>query len=157
MGHSLGRIPQDAWRQGVCRAGACETDHLAPPRCQTSCLALAALGPFHQHAPFSSPLPPPNTHHHHTHTHTQVHWFSILNSLMVVVVMSAIVAMIMMRTVRRDLQRYEQLLVDAGESAPPPSPHTPKTPILRLPPTRAPVRLPTHQLAYFFLMSVCVL
>ena len=45
----------------------------------------------------------------------QVHWFSILNSLMVVVVMSAIVAMIMMRTVRRDLQRYEQLLVDPGE------------------------------------------
>lgn len=42
----------------------------------------------------------------------KVHWFSILNSLMVVVVMSAIVAMIMMRTVRRDLQRYEQLLVD---------------------------------------------
>eukprot|EP00887_Chlorella_sp_A99_P005291 scaffold1.g5291.t1 len=41
----------------------------------------------------------------------KVHWFSILNSLMVVVVMSCIVAMIMMRTIRRDLQRYEQLLV----------------------------------------------
>lgn len=46
----------------------------------------------------------------------QVHWFSILNSLMVVVVMSCIVAMIMMRTIRRDLQRYEQLLVDGGEA-----------------------------------------
>lgn len=45
----------------------------------------------------------------------KVHWFSILNSLMVVVVMSCIVAMIMMRTIRRDLQRYEQLLVDSGE------------------------------------------
>lgn len=44
----------------------------------------------------------------------KVHWFSILNSLMVVVVMSCIVAMIMMRTIRRDLQRYEQLLVDSG-------------------------------------------
>lgn len=97
----------------------------------------------------------------------KVHWFSILNSLMVVVsalalwglggrpgrllwgategdpagraragrsafavarplltlphrtappqvVMSCIVAMIMMRTIRRDLQRYEQLLVDGG-------------------------------------------
>jgi len=42
----------------------------------------------------------------------RVHWFSILNSLMVVVVMSFIVAMIMVRTIRRDLQRYEQLLVD---------------------------------------------
>ncbi|GAB4818902.1 hypothetical protein N2152v2_005948 [Parachlorella kessleri] len=47
----------------------------------------------------------------------KVHWFSILNSLMVVVVMSCIVAMIMMRTIRRDLQRYEQLLVDSGSNA----------------------------------------
>ena len=47
----------------------------------------------------------------------KVHWFSILNSLMVVVVMSCIVAMIMMRTIRRDLQRYEQLLVDGGARA----------------------------------------
>ena len=44
----------------------------------------------------------------------RVHWFSILNSLMVVVVMSCIVAMIMMRTIRRDLQRYEALLVDGN-------------------------------------------
>ena len=44
----------------------------------------------------------------------RVHWFSILNSLMVVVVMSCIVAMIMMRTIRRDLQRYESLLVDGS-------------------------------------------
>ena len=44
----------------------------------------------------------------------RVHWFSILNSLMVVLVMSSIVAMIMMRTIRRDLQRYEGLLGDAG-------------------------------------------
>ena len=44
----------------------------------------------------------------------RVHWFSIMNSLMVVVVMSSIVAMIMMRTIRRDLQKYEQLLVDGN-------------------------------------------
>ncbi len=44
----------------------------------------------------------------------RVHWFSILNSLMVVVVMSSIVAMIMMRTIRRDLQRYENLLGDTS-------------------------------------------
>ena len=50
----------------------------------------------------------------------RVHWFSILNSLMVVVVMSSIVAMIMMRTIRRDLQRYEGLL---GESSAPPLLH----------------------------------
>ena len=44
----------------------------------------------------------------------RVHWFSIMNSLMVVIVMSCIVAMIMMRTIRRDLQKYEQLLVDGN-------------------------------------------
>ena len=46
----------------------------------------------------------------------RVHWFSILNSLLVVVVMAAIVAMIMARTVRRDLARYEAAL--DGGSAP---------------------------------------
>ena len=49
----------------------------------------------------------------------RVHWFSILNSLMVVLVMSSIVAMIMMRTIRRDLARYEGLLGDAGAPHPP--------------------------------------
>ena len=44
----------------------------------------------------------------------QVHWFSILNSCMVVVVMSCIVAMIMMRTIRKDLAQYESLIVDPG-------------------------------------------
>ena len=48
----------------------------------------------------------------------RVHWFSILNSLMVVLVMSSIVAMIMMRTIRRDLQRYEGLLGDASNALP---------------------------------------
>jgi transmembrane 9 superfamily protein 2/4 len=47
----------------------------------------------------------------------RVHWFSILNSIMVVVVMSCIVAMIMVRTIRRDLQRYEALLVDGDAGA----------------------------------------
>jgi transmembrane 9 superfamily protein 2/4 len=44
----------------------------------------------------------------------RVHWFSILNSMMVVVVMSCIVAMIMMRTIRKDLAQYEALIVDSG-------------------------------------------
>ena len=44
----------------------------------------------------------------------RVHWFSILNSLMVVVVMSSIVAMIMLRTIRRDLARYEGILGESG-------------------------------------------
>ena len=46
-----------------------------------------------------------------------VHWFSILNSLLVVLVMSVIVAVILMRTVRRDLAKYEELLVE-GQARP---------------------------------------
>jgi Endomembrane protein 70 len=44
-----------------------------------------------------------------------VHWFSILNSLLVVLVMSVIVAVILMRTVRRDLAKYEELLIEGGD------------------------------------------
>ena len=36
----------------------------------------------------------------------QVHWFSILNSLVIVLPLSGIVAMIMVRTLRRDLAEY---------------------------------------------------
>ena len=45
-----------------------------------------------------------------------VHWFSILNSLLVVLVMSIIVAVILMRTVRRDLAKYEELLIEGQDS-----------------------------------------
>ena len=44
----------------------------------------------------------------------QVHWFSIVNSVLVVLVMATIVAMILVRTVRRDLAKYEQLVVDGS-------------------------------------------
>uniref|UniRef100_A0A7S4BHJ0 Transmembrane 9 superfamily member n=1 Tax=Chrysotila carterae TaxID=13221 RepID=A0A7S4BHJ0_CHRCT len=50
----------------------------------------------------------------------QVHWFSILNSLVIVLLLSGIVAMIMVRTLRRDLQEYnsieekEELLEESG-------------------------------------------
>ncbi|KDD74081.1 endomembrane protein 70, partial [Helicosporidium sp. ATCC 50920] len=44
----------------------------------------------------------------------KVHWFSILNSLLVVLVMSCIVAMIMLRTIRRDLAHYEAILLEGG-------------------------------------------
>ncbi|KAL9678314.1 hypothetical protein QQ045_016157 [Rhodiola kirilowii] len=39
----------------------------------------------------------------------RVHWFSILNSLMVIVFLAGIVFVILLRTVRRDLTRYEEL------------------------------------------------
>ncbi|XP_047948351.1 transmembrane 9 superfamily member 12-like [Salvia hispanica] len=39
----------------------------------------------------------------------RVHWFSILNSLMVIFFLAGIVFVILLRTVRRDLTRYEEL------------------------------------------------
>lgn len=39
----------------------------------------------------------------------KVHWFSILNSLMVITFLAGIVLVILLRTVRRDLARYEEL------------------------------------------------
>ncbi|KAJ1698501.1 hypothetical protein LUZ63_007013 [Rhynchospora breviuscula] len=39
----------------------------------------------------------------------KVHWFSILNSLMVIAFLAGIVFVILLRTVRRDLTRYEEL------------------------------------------------
>ncbi|KAJ3694626.1 hypothetical protein LUZ60_000003 [Juncus effusus] len=40
---------------------------------------------------------------------SQVHWFSIMNTLMVIFFLTAIVFIIFLRTVRRDLTRYEEL------------------------------------------------
>ncbi|KAF9614425.1 hypothetical protein IFM89_018570 [Coptis chinensis] len=40
---------------------------------------------------------------------SKVHWFSILNSLMVITFLAGIVFVIFLRTVRRDLTRYEEL------------------------------------------------
>ncbi|KAJ1495525.1 hypothetical protein T484DRAFT_1651283 [Baffinella frigidus] len=37
----------------------------------------------------------------------EVHWFAILNSFMLVMFLSGLIAMIMVRTLRRDFQRYE--------------------------------------------------
>ncbi|EXC11823.1 Transmembrane 9 superfamily member 4 [Morus notabilis] len=39
----------------------------------------------------------------------QIHWFSIVNSLMIVLFLSGMVAMIMMRTLYRDISKYNQL------------------------------------------------
>ncbi|KAL6839131.1 hypothetical protein ACP4OV_031022 [Aristida adscensionis] len=47
----------------------------------------------------------------------KVHWFSILNSIVVVAFLAAIVLVILLRTVRRDLARYEELGGEAGAGA----------------------------------------
>ncbi|VAI48857.1 unnamed protein product [Triticum turgidum subsp. durum] len=39
----------------------------------------------------------------------KIHWFSIMNSLMVILFLAGIVFVILLRTVRRDLTRYEEL------------------------------------------------
>ncbi|CAH9093375.1 unnamed protein product [Cuscuta europaea] len=42
-------------------------------------------------------------------TDDQIHWFSIVNSLMIVLFLSGMVAMIMLRTLYRDISKYNQL------------------------------------------------
>lgn len=42
-------------------------------------------------------------------TDDQIHWFSIVNSVMIVLFLSGMVAMIMMRTLRSDIAKYNQL------------------------------------------------
>ena len=39
----------------------------------------------------------------------QIHWFSIINSLMILLFLTGLVAMIMIRTLRRDISQYNQL------------------------------------------------
>eukprot|EP01114_Cavostelium_apophysatum_P022696 TRINITY_DN829_c0_g1_i1.p1 TRINITY_DN829_c0_g1~~TRINITY_DN829_c0_g1_i1.p1 ORF type:complete len:637 (-),score=175.06 TRINITY_DN829_c0_g1_i1:148-2058(-) len=48
-------------------------------------------------------------------TEAQIHWFSIINSLMIVLFLTGMVAMIMMRTLRADVVRYNS--TDANEEA----------------------------------------
>jgi len=48
--------------------------------------------------------------------HTKIHWFSIMNSLVIVLFLSGMVGMIMLRTLHRDISRYNQLM-DSGEDA----------------------------------------
>ena len=44
----------------------------------------------------------------------RVHWFSIVNSILVVLVMAIVCAMILIRTVRRDLSQYEELIMESA-------------------------------------------
>jgi len=42
-------------------------------------------------------------------TDSQIHWFSIINSIMIVLFLTGMVALIMMRTLHRDLRRYNEI------------------------------------------------
>lgn len=48
-------------------------------------------------------------------TNPEIHWFSIVNSLVIVLFLSAFVAMIMIRTLRRDLNNYNNQNLSAEE------------------------------------------
>jgi transmembrane 9 superfamily protein 2/4 len=48
-------------------------------------------------------------------SNTNIQWFSILNSLVIVLFLSGMVAMIMLRTLHKDIARYNQM--DSGEDA----------------------------------------
>ncbi|PIN91707.1 hypothetical protein AB205_0027850 [Aquarana catesbeiana] len=47
--------------------------------------------------------------------HTHIQWFSIMNSLVIVLFLSGMVAMIMLRTLHKDIARYNQM--DSAEDA----------------------------------------
>ncbi|KAL0124979.1 hypothetical protein PUN28_004253 [Cardiocondyla obscurior] len=47
--------------------------------------------------------------------HSNIQWFSILNSLIIVLFLSGMVAMIMLRTLHKDIARYNQ--IESGEDA----------------------------------------
>lgn len=42
----------------------------------------------------------------------QVHWFSIVNSLLIVLFLTAMIAMILIRNLHRDIMRYNRLPTD---------------------------------------------
>eukprot|EP00924_Labyrinthula_sp_SR-Ha-C_P015166 snap_masked-scaffold_9-processed-gene-10.12-mRNA-1 protein AED:0.01 eAED:0.01 QI:0/-1/0/1/-1/1/1/0/622 len=46
----------------------------------------------------------------------QIHWFSIMNSLMIVLFLSAMVALIMFRTLHKDIAKYNDIELDVDES-----------------------------------------
>jgi transmembrane 9 superfamily protein 2/4 len=48
-------------------------------------------------------------------TDSEIHWFSIVNSIMIVLFLSGIIAMILMRTLHRDLRRYNEIELTAEE------------------------------------------
>eukprot|EP00123_Amoebidium_parasiticum_P017390 comp23830_c0_seq2/m.41565 comp23830_c0_seq2/g.41565 ORF comp23830_c0_seq2/g.41565 comp23830_c0_seq2/m.41565 type:complete len:591 (-) comp23830_c0_seq2:362-2134(-) len=47
---------------------------------------------------------------------SKIHWFSVVNSLLIVLFLSAILAMIIVRTLRRDIAKYNDLESDDGVS-----------------------------------------
>lgn len=49
--------------------------------------------------------------------HTNIQWFSILNSLMIVFFLSGMVAMIILRTLHKDIARYNQVRMLVSERA----------------------------------------
>lgn len=49
-------------------------------------------------------------------TDDQIHWFSIINSLMIVLFLTGMVAMIMMRTLYADVRRYREMAENAEEA-----------------------------------------
>jgi transmembrane 9 superfamily protein 2/4 len=46
----------------------------------------------------------------------QIHWFSIINSLLIAVFLTGMVAMIMMRTLHRDIAKYNESMSIMGKA-----------------------------------------
>lgn len=46
---------------------------------------------------------------------TRIHWFSILNSFVIVIFLSGMVAMILLRTLHKDIARYNKIVDNVNE------------------------------------------
>ena len=48
----------------------------------------------------------------------QVHWFSIMNSVLIVLFLAFMVAMILLRTLNRDISKYNKVLIRSSSVDP---------------------------------------
>lgn len=47
----------------------------------------------------------------------RIHWFSIINSLLIVIVLTGLIGVVMVRTLHRDINRYNSIIMDEETSA----------------------------------------
>ena len=50
-----------------------------------------------------------------SYPYTRIHWFSILNSLIIVLFLSGMIGSVLLRTLRKDIARYNKIIVNSTE------------------------------------------
>lgn len=101
LGLPLGHLPEHEQRGAL--QGGCGRVDAEKRKCLVSC--ICSLDDLYSHLPCASSVVPPRSLHVPP---KKVHWFSIINSLMIVVFLAALVGMILLRAVYGDISRYNQ-------------------------------------------------